>query len=701
MTHYRCIISDRIQAIQGISRNLLVRLAAILILLSVNSSMSSRIVAGDLPDDPNLPIDVVKLRSMYELAPHAGVRNAFSIEQIHAAIRDGDSKGLAVDFDHVKRLLNGTKVNSRAIYGRAWIGFYPFETKEARYAYKRFRKTSTISAGEGVLDVPYLLRSYVNSEDWTQPRGQLCVRFELWISRKGADQYLGIYDTRLMLDGTSGSFRKINSILEGPSVNRIQSDDPQKCVIALRTSEACRVTVEVDDIGKFQTPAESRRHEIEIQGLEPSRQYGYTVTVGLVTTRKYTFQTAPKRGQTGFVFAYGGDSREGEGGGTEALMGTNYAVLERLVNLAYVHDAALLIQGGDLINGYSTSKADFRTQLHAWKQAIAGFQAERPVYPTMGNHEALTFAFLEDGKANAFNSIDKWPYQTDSAEAVFAEEMINPTNGPETSDPRRPTYKENVFSFHYGCVKFIAVNNNYWHAAGVEKYNQRFPQTVGGCPEGYLLPDQVNWLSDELKQAEGDPLVKYIIVYMQEPMFPNGGHIADSMWHFGNNGIRAHTFQDGKLVPEEKGVIEVRNELAEMLHGTSKVAAVLGCDEHGYSRVLISREVPIGNLLTDDRDRDGRVDGRQGMAAKPLTTLRTPLWHFVGGGFGAPHYNREPTPWNEYWLEKQQGSRYFKYSSQANILLFDVNDQRIGVKVYSPYGELIDRVDDLMAIREG
>ncbi len=676
------------------------RLAAVLVLLFATASMSSCSKAADLPDDADLPIDVKTLRKMYELAPHAGVRNAFSIEQIHAAIRNGNSKGLTVDFDHVDEMLNGTTVDSRTIHGRAWIGFYPFEAKEARYAYKRFRRKSTISAGKGVLDVPYLLRSYVNSEDWQQPRGQLCVRFELWITRKGPDQYLGIYDTRLMVDGTSGSFKKLNSILEGPFVNRVQSDDPTKCVIALRTSKVCRVTVYVDGVGAFQTPTKSCCHEIEIQGLEPSRPYNYTVTVGSVTTRSYTFKTAPKRGTAGFVFAYGGDSREGEGGGTEAVMGTNYSVLERLVNLAYVHDAVLLLQGGDLVNGYSTSKADFHTQLHAWKQTIAGFHAERPVYPTMGNHEALTFAFLEDGKANPYYSIDKWPYKTDSAEAVFAEEMINPTNGPEASDPRRPTYKENVFSFHYGCVKFIAVNNNYWHAAGVEKYNHRIPQTVGGCPEGYLLPDQVRWVSNELEKAEDDPLVKYIIVYMQEPMFPNGGHIADSMWHFGNNGIRAHTFKDGKLIPEPKGMIEVRNELAELLHRNTKVAAVLGCDEHGYSRVLISREVPIGNLLTDDRDQDGRVDGRRGLGAKPLTTLKTPLWHFVGGGFGAPHYNRESTPWNEFWLAKKQGNRYFKYSSQANILLFDVNDETIGVKVYSPYGELIDQVDNLMAIRK-
>ena len=183
-------------------------------------------------------------------------------------------------------------------------------------------------------------------------------------------------------------------------------------------------------------------------------------------------------------------------------------------------------------------------------------------------------------------------------------------------------------------------------------------------------------------------------------MFPNGGHVADSMWHYGNNAIRAFSFTDGELRAEAKGVIEVRNELAEMLHGCSKVAAVLGCDEHGYSRVLISREVPIGNLATDDSNQDGRIDGQQGMDARPLKTLESPLWYFVGGGFGAPHYNRETTPWNEYWLKQSQDTRFFKYSSQSNILLFDVAEDRIGVQVYSPYGEIIDQVDNLMHVRQ-
>jgi hypothetical protein len=685
--------------IHGISRNLVVKPCAVFFAVAVTTVTITACTSNELPPGDDLPIDVDKLRELYESAPHAGVRNAFSIEQIHAAIRDGDSKSLQIDFSHIDRMLNGTKIDPTAIHGKAWIGFYPFETKEARYAYKRYRRRSNISEGMGTLDVAYLLRSYVNSEDWPQPRGQVCIRFELSLARSGADQYLGVYDTRLVLDGTSGTFRTANSLLEGPTVHCLQSDHPDRCVIALRTTRPCRATVTVDGVGQFESSRRSRHHEISVEGLEPNRSYSYTARVSTFTTRPYRFRTPPKRGATGFVFAYGGDSREGEGGASEALMGTNFAVLERLVNLAYIRDAALLIQGGDLINGYTTSTADFRTQLHAWKQAVAGFQAERPVYPTMGNHEALTFAFREDGKVNPFNSIDKWPYQTDSAEAVFAQEMVNPTNGPDPSDARRPTYKENVFSFHYGCVKFIAVNNNYWHAAGVEKYEQRLPQTVGGCPEGYILPDQIDWIRKQLAAAETDPLVKYVILYMQEPMFPNGGHVSDSMWHYGNNHIRAHTFRNGRLIPEKKGIIEVRNELAELFHRHAKVAAVLGCDEHGYSRVQIDRNVPIGNLRSDDRNRDGRIDGDHGQAAEPLSTLKSPLWYFVGGGFGAPHYNREPTPWNEHWLQQGQAATQFKYSSQSNILLFHVGDDTLGVEVYSPYGELIDKVDDLMAIR--
>ncbi|RZN64451.1 MAG: hypothetical protein EF806_03660 [Candidatus Methanoliparum thermophilum] len=140
--------------------------------------------------------------------------------------------------------------------------------------------------------------------------------------------------------------------------------------------------------------------------------------------------------------------------------------------------------------------------------------------------------------------LDRWPYSTDSAEAVFANEFFNPTNGPQTSDGRRPTYKENVYSFQYGPVKIIAFNN-YWFSSNPEKY--------GGLPEGYIMDDQLEWIRDELDSAESDLITRYVILFAQEPVLPNGGYIGDAMWYDGDNNARGYTVSDNKVLPEKRG----------------------------------------------------------------------------------------------------------------------------------------------------
>ena len=91
--------------------------------------------------------------------------------------------------------------------------------------------------------------------------------------------------------------------------------------------------------------------------------------------------------------------------------------------------------------------------------------------------------------------VDRWPYDTEGTETIFAESFLNPSNGPEPSNPHRPTYKETVFSFSYGFVKVIGFNNNYW-------YSNR-QEVVGGSPEGYIMDDQL--AADRSCQRHGQP----------------------------------------------------------------------------------------------------------------------------------------------------------------------------------------------------
>jgi len=53
------------------------------------------------------------------------------------------------------------------------------------------------------------------------------------------------------------------------------------------------------------------------------------------------------------------------------------------------------------------------------------------------------------------------------------------------------------------------------------------------------MNDQLDWIKSELNRAEADDNIKYVILFAQEPIFPNGGHISDAMWYNGNNNIKS------------------------------------------------------------------------------------------------------------------------------------------------------------------
>lgn len=429
----------------------------------------------------------------------------------------------------------------------------------------------------------------------------------------------------------------------------------------------------------------TQRHEALVTDLQASSDYEYYVLcsneAGQKTeSRVYAFRTAPGRTTPGFGkkirFAFVSDSREGVGGGEQTYMGHNFAILSKIALDAHRRGADFFLFGGDLVNGYTTEPEDFRLQLRGWKQSLAGFWRTKPVYPAMGNHETLLNCY-GDGSEDGI-CLDKWPYQTQSAEAIFAHEFYNPTNGPEASDPRRPTYKENVYHFRYGPVLLIAFNNNYWWTTNDKVQN------YGGSPEGYMMGDQLEWVENVLNQAEKDRDIRYIILFAQEPVFPCGGHVKDAMWYNGNNNIRAATSYDGEtVVPEREGMIEARNRFWEAIAKSSKVAAVLAGDEHEYHRLLVDKTTPVGVYPEDDTNNDGVLDT---FSSNP--EFDHPTWQITAGTGGAPYYSREETPWQPVYL-----------SSQAGYCMFEADAKKISMTYYSITGQVVDYVENLMEVK--
>jgi len=196
-----------------------------------------------------LPVDAARAAQKPEVA-HYGVRNALTLPQLWAAVKGG-KEGLTVDLSHVRELADGTTIDPAMLYGTACFGPYPFEAAETPYAYKRFRFRAAIVKGKTTLKVGKLLITKHNSEEWTDT-GQIAVRIELHLERPGRDRALGVYDTFAAFKTTPQGVVKLPSIVEGPLVNLVTSDDPTTAVISYVTDQAVAAAAVLDDGRRLQ-----------------------------------------------------------------------------------------------------------------------------------------------------------------------------------------------------------------------------------------------------------------------------------------------------------------------------------------------------------------------------------------------------------------------------------------------------------------
>jgi len=403
------------------------------------------------------------------------------------------------------------------------------------------------------------------------------------------------------------------------------------------------------------------------------------VSAGGLQQESYSFRTAPVPGSRApFSFAYASDSRSNIPSGERNIGGTNAYMMKRIMALVAYRGAAFFQFTGDQIDGYRNNLATQRVEYANWKRAVLPWASRVPVIAGMGNHEALLRVF-EDGSRYGL-SCDRFPFATESAEALFAEQFVNPTNGPESEDGAAydpsadtvdfPSYKENVFFYRYGNVAMVVLNSNYWYAPSVQHANC----LVGGNPHGYLMDNQLKWLRETLATLEKDEGVDHIFVTHHTPAFPNGGHVADDMYYGGRNEVRP--WIAGK--PHPKGIIERRDEYWRILMDSPKVWGVLAGDEHNYSRLEVAEDMPVYNRAAYVPDQ-------------PLKITRT-IQHITNGAAGAPYYALERTPWNLDYDRKRGNGRFLKrFTTQNAVVFFHVHGPEIRIEVVNP--DSLERIE--------
>ncbi len=519
-----------------------------------------------------------------------------------------------------------------------------------------FRSTAKITGGESEINIKNSLSGRYDMTGWEESgKGTLGYRV--------VDQYGSmIYDGRVAFEGT-GPFKVGITVTEGPFVNLLTD---QGATISFKTNTPVVAEIMIDG-QRFADQKATVDHAIEITGLSPDTEYDYLLQTG-GEEQKYSIRTAPEPGsRSRFTFAYASDSRSGQGGGERDIYGVNSYIMKKIMAASIMHDARFFQFTGDLINGYLTSKEATNLQYANWKRSIEAFAHYIPVYVGMGNHEALEYWFY-DTRDEMIIKVDRFPFETESAEAVFMDNFHMPLNGPESEDgafydpdPKKtdfPSYKESVFYYIYDNVAVVVLNSDYLYSSSTP-----FIRLTGGNLHGYLLDKQLDWLSATLRELEADDRIDHIFVTQHTPAFPNGGHVGDDMWYGGNNQYRPYI--GGRNLP--KGIIERRDEYLDLLVNKSKkVLAILTGDEHNYNRLKISEDMPIyPDMYFAEKIEIGRE-----------------IWQINNGAAGAPYYAQEQTPWSEH----VQG-----FTTQHALVLIHVDGAKVTMEVINPDTlELID-----------
>jgi len=468
-----------------------------------------------------------------------------------------------------------------------------------------------------------------------------------------------IYEGRVAFEG-KGPYQVLPTIVQGPMVNDLLSTG---CILSYDTQVPVKTTVSVGG-QNFGDDNEVMHHEITVNGLKAGTVYTYTVAYG---NRKVsnTFTTAPAEGsRKPFTFAFASANRGTTGGGERDFGGTNYQTTRAVMGAAVMNKAVFLQCTGDISDGGNTSEQGHMMEYANFKRALEPFWNKVPVYVGFGDHEPNKTS-LRNEAAKKNYSIELYPYASVSGEATFAKAFVNPQNGPESEDgaaydpdPSKidfPTYKENVYYYTYGNVAMIVLNTEYWES--------KDPTVTSGCPEGYIMDQQVKWLKETMQKMESNPNIDHILVNIHGAAFPNGDHLDDAMYWQGNNTSRA--FVAGKGLP--KGTVERRDEILDIcVNNSKKFLSFLSGDEHNFSFLEVTPTTPIYK------------DGYTGKKIK----LSRSFFNINNGGGGSAPYAKLKSPWSDQF-------QYFTHP--PSVALITVNGKNVTLNAMSveTFGKIV------------
>ena len=553
--------------------------------------------------------------------------------------------------------------------------FYALIDTSARLPMPMFRPVAKIDdTGRARLQVVKNLSGDHDFIDWGKTgRGHIYYRVQ---SASGELVYDGMF--AFTAGSPKGPFEVLKgSIKSGPFVEKVTT---QSAAISFVTRSAVPGKVEIEGHGAVDTPA-AIAHTAEIEGLRPDTEYQYRVSTA-DDSLAGSFRTAPAKGaRQPFTFAFGSDSRAGIDSGERHEQGVNQYILRRTMALVLDRHAAFFQFTGDMINGYNNNPGITQYQFDGWKRAVSPFTAHMPLNTAPGNHEVVLYTF-DDGTKDGVE-IPRFPFATESSEAVFRSRFRNFSNGPKSEDgsaldpnPNQvdfPDYAETVYSYTWGNAAVVVMNSDYLYSPYLSDTGDR---TFGGNIHGYIMDNQTQWMKDELAKFQADADIDHVFVTFHTPMFPNGGHVQDDMFYNGSNTPRPVIA--GK--PAELGIIERRDELLRAILDADKVVAILTGDEHNYSHVHVKPGMPIY--------------AKDGFKPKNPVEITRDFHHITNGATGAPYYAMQQAPWHVgYDPATGEGTYLKKFAVRFAVNLIHVDGKSVRMTVMDP--QTLETIDEV------
>lgn len=557
-------------------------------------------------------------------------------------IESGLEDGILLDF---KKEFEGTVI----------YGLFPKEKMKYPHAVF-FKKSVKIENGKAFLDIRNALSGVYDIANWeAEKKGS--IRYRILDSKNNI-----ITNKRIVFSVDENKFNIEPGITNGPFITALTSSSFTLTFWTnIKTSSVFKVA------GREYKKEELKKHVYKLTNLNAGIDYKYEINLGIDVLNSHITTAPLADNNQKFSFAFASDSRGGTQFGESDLKGHNAYIVRKMAALANFKDIDFFQFTGDMIDGYRSDKEEMRLEYVNWLRTMSPYMRTISMNVGMGNHEAFLQVF---GEHKDYIAVDNFPFETESAEAIFGEFFENPDNGPLSEDGNKydpntktqdfPSYKKNVYSYVYSNTAMIVLNSNYWYTP-----KQSIISQIGGNPHGYIMDQQMDWLQKQFEIYENDEKIKHVFVTIHTPVFPNGGHSKNDMWYNGNNEVRPYI--DG--VPVENGIIEQRDIFLDLLvNKSTKFRALLTGDEHNYTRLTIDNESDIypqnwkGNRLNFTR----------------------PFVQIVNGAAGAPYYAQEVLPWS---------SDLNKFSAQYALVIFNVDGDKIIIEVINPDTlELIERV---------